>query len=1267
MSNLQLSVDLSLSDKLSQALEKVIKPAQELSDEFDNLKKTVEQFKLPNIDTKNFDKLKDEAQGVIKETERLNDKLRDLDKLKFQLEGFDKVKKETVEAATKLTALKQVVKNINQEIDGGNTDPALAKRLRLAQKEMQKLENTVNKGRERLGKMNDLLTKNGMAGVKLSEAQKKINADIKKTEVAIGSQQGTLNRLNNAYGNHAKMVAQAKSVQDSFKQKTEQTNKAIEKQQSIIEKAQKVREYSMEALRIAGAAAGGLGYAVKEYAASQDAQTTLKISMMGSDGKVAKEYAQINKLAEKLGTKLPGTTADFKKMMAVLVQQGISFQSILGGVGEASGNLAVLLKMPFDEAAQFAAKLQDATKTTEKDMMHLMDTVQKMYYLGADTTNIMGGFGNLASSMAVLGKSGKAFVDEVAPLLVMTDQAGMNGDSAGNAYRKIFASMMDTDGINKALADAGVNAKFDFTDGKGEWGGFEKMFAQLQQLKGIDTQKRLQVLSDAFGGDQEVARALNVMIEKGQAGYDETVQKMAKQADINKRVQAQLGTLNNLWDALGGTVSSLLARAGEALAPWVEAITVKLTQWGEKLGALIDEHPQVFGVIMKFIAVIAAVVAVIASLAVVISTVVIPMAALKLALLQFGGITGIFTKLGTVFGSLGGHLLRFGGLLLKAASWLNPLKLIPAILSGAKVALVALKAGAMAAATGIRTLAMAFLTNPIGLAIAGIAVAALLIYKYWNPIKAFFAGVWEGIKASLAPLQPMFDGIEAAFSTLGSTISPVIDWLKSLFNITQVGEGNARSLGQTVGGFLVNAFLRLTAPIRIAWDTLKWLWDSMTGLFSGQISIGDIFAGLWAKFDGAVAKITEWKDKAVQLWDDFWSVFKSKSSPEQTATDTAGTGGGGFWSSIASGLETAKTTISEKAGGLWESAKSKFDEAKISLGQKAGEIWSSVTNALDGASGGIGIGAMIASTMSQIISAIGSAASSIGLVFSGIIATVSAGVTGIVTVFGTVFSAIPSIVGVAMSGLPAIFAAALGVLPAMVGRVFSGLATTVGFAMMSIINVIRAKMIQAVMAITQGFVRMRTVVATMWRSLGSAMSGNPILSKVQSAMNATLGYLGGIKGRFVAIGADIASGLARGIQSNIGQVKAASAQLAAAVESASRVQLDTHSPSRVMMAVGHDVVAGLDVGMLQRFKPTLANFNANMGQIAHNPTPVVRATPAIGRSVGVSHYTGGAVNITINAPAGSNSQDIAQLVAKELQKHQKNQALRQRASFRDAY
>ncbi|MDO4895250.1 hypothetical protein [Moraxella sp.] len=51
-----------------------------------------------------------------------------------------------------MTALKQVVKNINREIDGGNTDPALAKRLRHAQKEMQKLEIPSARGEKNLAR-----------------------------------------------------------------------------------------------------------------------------------------------------------------------------------------------------------------------------------------------------------------------------------------------------------------------------------------------------------------------------------------------------------------------------------------------------------------------------------------------------------------------------------------------------------------------------------------------------------------------------------------------------------------------------------------------------------------------------------------------------------------------------------------------------------------------------------------------------------------------------------------------------------------------------------------------------------------------------------------------------------------------------------------------------------------------------------------------------------------------------------------------------------
>lgn len=61
---------------------------------------------------------------------------------------------------------------------------------------------------------------------------------------------------------------------------------------------------------------------------------------------------------------------------------------------------------------------------------------------------------------------------------------------------------------------------------------------------------------------------------------------------------------------------------------------------------------------------------------------------------------------------------------------------------------------AMSGATGIGVLSaalkaanLAFLTSPIFWVVAAIAVAAFLIIKYWEPIKAFFSKLWTGIKA----------------------------------------------------------------------------------------------------------------------------------------------------------------------------------------------------------------------------------------------------------------------------------------------------------------------------------------------------------------------------------------------------------------------------------------------------------------------------------------------------------------------------------------
>ena len=99
--------------------------------------------------------------------------------------------------------------------------------------------------------------------------------------------------------------------------------------------------------------------------------------------------------------------------------------------------------------------------------------------------------------------------------------------------------------------------------------------------------------------------------------------------------------------------------------------------------------------------------------------------------------------------------------------------------------------------------------NPLGLIVAGIVVGAVLIYKYWKPIKAFFGGVWDGIKAGMAPVMPLFDRLSSIMSRVWTKVAPfvrpIITWFKEFFTVTQVGEGGARSFGQAVGQFIGGA------------------------------------------------------------------------------------------------------------------------------------------------------------------------------------------------------------------------------------------------------------------------------------------------------------------------------------------------------------------------------------------------------------------------------------------------------------------------------
>jgi len=82
--------------------------------------------------------------------------------------------------------------------------------------------------------------------------------------------------------------------------------------------------------------------------------------------------------------------------------------------------------------------------------------------------------------------------------------------------------------------------------------------------------------------------------------------------------------------------------------------------------------------------------------------------------------------------------------------------------------LVSFGLGAVTFAFNAIRLAMA--TNPIGLILMGVATAAVLIYKNWEPISAFFTGLFDGIKATVgASIDWIIGKIQAVGEFWGKT------------------------------------------------------------------------------------------------------------------------------------------------------------------------------------------------------------------------------------------------------------------------------------------------------------------------------------------------------------------------------------------------------------------------------------------------------------------------------------------------------------------
>lgn len=691
--------------------------------------------------------------------------------------------------------------------EGGNV---LAQSLKKAEAELHDLD----KAQENLlkkSKLNKELSKNGEALRKNAAEIRRLNNEIAKTGTASKEQEKELSDLTKA--NQKLTRAQEKNwekvrkldqalsaagitaktfsnAQDQLNKKHDAASKAVEKQRLAYEKLQNAQNKAAAAkaqMTEAGMRAVGMMYTargiadttrnvlsapVKAYADTETASTDLRAAMMDNTGKVSAQYKDIDNLATRLGDRLPGTTADFKNLMTMLIRQGMSAQTVLGGTGEAAALLAVQLKKSPEAAAEMAAKLQDATRGTEKEMLAIMDQVQRLYYAGTDDSNILGAFSKLSPALDTLKIKGESAMKMMSPLVGMLDQAGLSGESAGNAMRKVFTRMMDTKKIAKVTKGTGLS--LDFTNGQGEFGGLDKMYEQLAKLKAVNTEQRLKILQGIFGDDAETLQALNTMIEKGKAGYEEFAKKMEAQASLNQRVNDQLGTLTNLWDAASGTFTNFLAKMGESIAPELKELTKWIGDINEKLSNWAAKNPETANTIMKIAAAIGIFLTAITGIGAAISAIIVPIA---LAKFSFFSLFGVFSGGGVAISKIIGWIVRLGMALLgfgaKAAVFLVTNPFGWAILAVTAIVLLwrnweTVKSALIA---GWEWIKKVFQQNPLLAAFTGPIGWLIALLANWNKVKAALISGWEWIKKTFSGNNPIAIAMTAAMGPIGAVIN----------------------------------------------------------------------------------------------------------------------------------------------------------------------------------------------------------------------------------------------------------------------------------------------------------------------------------------------------------------------------------------------------------------------------------------------------------------------------------------------------------------
>lgn len=439
-------------------------------------------------------------------------------------------------------------------------------------------------------------------------------------------------------------------------------------------------------------------------------------------------------------------------------------------------------------------------------------------------------------------------------------QTTMSGSEAATKYRAF---------LSKATK-AGEALNLEFLDANDRLRSMPEILEELRSKYG-DTIDDIEAaeLTKAFGTDEAVAmiKLLYPAVDELKASIgsmDESLRGgMATTEDMAKAMQ---GGPMAAFALLRQRMTNVSAAVGELFAPAMMFAADSLGKLAGFITAMIERFPFLSSVVAYAVA---------------------GLIALKIA--SIGARFGFSFMSDAVM--LAGKSLSFFTMTSLRANAALLVTRIRTAAAAAGIFLMGTASRAFAVGAAIMTAAqwalnVALNANPIGLVILGIAALiaiVALVVRYWEPLGAFFGGLWSRIKAVFVagwdliksflmwtplgllvqmwePLSGFFGGVWDGIKTV---FSAAWEFIKALMNFGFVW--SVYLIWEPLTGFFAGLWDGITSTFSVAWEFIKTLlmWTPIGLVIQAWEPLMEFFSGLWDGIKGVFGSAIGWLTDSV--------------------------------------------------------------------------------------------------------------------------------------------------------------------------------------------------------------------------------------------------------------------------------------------------------------------------------------------------------------------------------------------------------------------